>query len=68
MIKEGVMLGGRYEIMGRIGTGGMADVYKVADRVLNRYVAVKVLKREFREDENFVNRSRKNCVENMNVL
>ena len=54
MIREGVMIGGRYEIMGRIGMGGMADVYKAVDRVLNRYVAVKVLKREFREDENFV--------------
>lgn len=54
MIKEGVVIGNRYEIMGRIGTGGMADVYKAADRVLNRYVAVKVLKREFREDVNFV--------------
>lgn len=54
MIREGVMIGGRYEIMGRIGVGGMADVYKAIDRVLNRYVAVKVLKREFREDENFV--------------
>ena len=54
MIKEGVILGGRYEIMNRIGMGGMADVYKAVDRVLNRYVAVKVLKREFREDETFV--------------
>ena len=54
MIREGVMLSGRYEIMSRIGIGGMADVYKAVDRVLNRYVAVKVLKREFREDENFV--------------
>lgn len=54
MIKEGVIIGGRYEIISRIGMGGMADVYKAADRVLNRYVAVKVLKREFREDENFV--------------
>ena len=54
MIREGVIIGGRYEIMSRIGIGGMADVYKVVDRVLNRYVAVKVLKREFREDENFV--------------
>jgi len=54
MIREGVLIGGRYEIMGRIGVGGMADVYKAVDRVLNRYVAVKVLKREFREDENFV--------------
>ena len=54
MIREGAILGGRYEIMSRIGIGGMADVYKAADRVLNRYVAIKVLKREFREDENFV--------------
>ncbi|MBQ8802122.1 MAG: Stk1 family PASTA domain-containing Ser/Thr kinase [Tyzzerella sp.] len=58
MIKEGVMIGGRYEIMGRIGMGGMADVYKAVDTVLNRYVAVKVLKREFREDENFVKKFR----------
>ena len=58
MIKEGVLIGGRYEVLGRIGTGGMADVYKAVDRVLNRYVAVKVLKREFREDENFVRKFR----------
>ena len=58
MIKEGVMIGGRYEIVNRIGTGGMADVYKAIDTVLNRYVAVKVLKREFREDENFVSKFR----------
>ncbi len=54
MIREGVMISGRYEIMGRIGTGGMADVYRAIDRKLNRYVAIKVLKREFREDETFV--------------
>ncbi len=54
MIREGVIIGGRYEIMNRIGTGGMADVYKAVDRKLNRYVAMKVLKREFREDETFV--------------
>lgn len=54
MIKEGVLIGERYEIMGRIGTGGMADVYKGRDHKLNRYVAIKVLKREFREDELFV--------------
>ena len=58
MIKEGIILGNRYEIQGRIGTGGMADVYKAIDRVLNRYVAVKVLKREFREDEGFVKKFR----------
>ena len=54
MIKEGVMIGGRYEIMGRIGTGGMADVYKAKDQKLNRFVAVKVLKPEFREDTTFI--------------
>ena len=58
MIREGVMISGRYEIMGRIGTGGMADVYKGIDRTLNRYVAIKVLKREFREDETFVKKFR----------
>ena len=58
MIKEGIMIGGRYEIIGRIGMGGMADVYKATDRVLSRYVAVKVLKREFREDESFVKKFR----------
>lgn len=54
MIKEGVLISGRYQIMGRIGTGGMADVYKAMDQKLNRYVAMKVLKREFRKDELFV--------------
>lgn len=58
MIKEGTIIGARYEIMDRIGTGGMADVYKAVDRVLKRYVAVKVLKREFREDETFVKKFR----------
>lgn len=54
MIREGIVISGRYEIVGRIGTGGMADVYKAMDLKLNRYVAVKVLKREFREDAMFV--------------
>lgn len=54
MIREGVIISDRYQIMSRIGTGGMADVYKAMDHKLNRYVAVKVLKREFREDETFV--------------
>lgn len=54
MIKSGVRLNNRYEILERIGRGGMADVYRAADHKLNRPVAVKVLKKEYREDENFV--------------
>lgn len=54
MIKEGVFLGKRYEILGRIGSGGMADVYRGKDHKLNRYVAIKVLKSDFRKDEVFI--------------
>jgi len=54
MLREGILLGGRYEIIGQIGSGGMAVVYKAKDHKLGRFVAVKVLKREFSEDQNFV--------------
>ena len=54
MLKEGIVLGERYEIISRIGAGGMADVYKAQDHKLNRLVAVKVMKAEFREDTSFV--------------
>lgn len=45
MIKIGMILGERYEILEKIGTGGMSDVYKAKCHKLNRYVAVKVLNR-----------------------
>ena len=59
MLKEGIIIGDRYEIISRVGSGGMADVYKSMDHKLNRLVAVKVLKPEFREDTTFIARFRK---------
>ncbi len=58
MIKIGMIIGDRYEILEKIGTGGMSDVYKAKDHKLNRFVAVKVLKQEFGENENFVSKFR----------
>ena len=58
MLKTGMIIAERYEILGKIGTGGMADVYKAMDHKLNRFVAVKVLKPEFREDATFVKKFR----------
>ena len=54
MLKTGMIIAERYEILAKIGTGGMADVYKAKDHKLNRFVAVKVLKPEFREDTTFI--------------
>ena len=56
MIKIGMLIGERYEILEKIGTGGMSDVYKAKCHKLNRFVAVKVLKQEFGENENFVSK------------
>ena len=58
MVKNGIILGKRYEVISKIGAGGMADVYKGKDHMLNRYVAIKILKKEFKEDENFVRKFR----------
>ncbi len=58
MVKDGIFLGKRYEVLSKIGAGGMADVYKGKDTKLNRYVAIKVLKKEYREDEDFVRKFR----------
>lgn len=54
MVRIGMFLGDRYEILDKIGSGGMAEVFKGKDHKLNRFVAVKVLKDEFVEDKNFV--------------
>lgn len=54
MIRLGMFLGDRYEILEKIGSGGMAEVFKGKDHKLNRFVAVKVLKDEFVGDKNFV--------------
>ncbi|MGN8227047.1 Stk1 family PASTA domain-containing Ser/Thr kinase [Paenibacillus polymyxa] len=55
----GHLLGGRYEIIERIGGGGMALVYKAQDILLNRNVAVKVLRQQFVHDEEFIRRFRR---------
>ena len=56
MLNKGDLINDRYEIIKRIGTGGMSDVYKAKCHKLNRYVAIKILKPELCEDENLVKR------------
>ncbi|MBQ6735086.1 MAG: Stk1 family PASTA domain-containing Ser/Thr kinase [Lachnospiraceae bacterium] len=58
MIKMGVIIGDRYEVLEKIGTGGMSDVYRAKDEKLSRMVAVKILKQEFSENDNFVQKFR----------
>ena len=53
---EGRLLGNRYEIIEKIGNGGMAMVYKAKDQVLNRFIAVKILRDEFTTDQEFIKR------------
>jgi len=54
MLETGTILGGRYEILKKIGTGGMADVYMAKCHKLNRNVAIKVLKNEYVDNEKFL--------------
>lgn len=54
MLTVGTYLADRYEIVSKIGAGGMSDVYKAKDHILGRFVAIKVLRNEFSEDRSFV--------------
>ncbi len=73
MINIGAMIGERYEIIEKIGTGGMADVYRAKDQRLNRFVAVKILKNEYSEDAKFVTKFRQEaqaiaCLSHPNIV
>ena len=73
VLKIGSALGGRYEIISRIGSGGMSDVYKARDVKLNRFVAIKVLKDDYAQDQTFVAKFRMEaqsaaCLSNPNIV
>lgn len=73
MLKSGMVIGDRYEILNKIGSGGMSVVYKGKDRKLNRNVAIKVLKSEYRQDKNFVRKFREEaqaaaCLAHPNIV
>ena len=58
MVRPGMLISDRYEIIEKVGSGGMADVYKAKCHRLNRFVAIKILKAEYSEDKNFVEKFR----------
>ncbi len=59
MIEQGTVIDGRYEVLSRIGIGGMGDVYLARDQLLGRQIAVKLLHHRFAEDQEFVERFRR---------
>ena len=59
MDRDGAILGGRYHLGAKIGTGGMADVYAAVDELLGREVAVKMMRPDLARDENFLERFRR---------
>jgi len=58
MVSPGMMISERYEIIDKVGSGGMADVYKAKCHRLNRFVAIKILKQEYSSDAKFVTKFR----------
>ena len=73
IINIGTMIGNRYEVVEKVGTGGMADVYRAMDHRLNSYVAVIILKNEYSEDTKFVTKFRQEaqavaCLSHPNVV
>ena len=58
MLRPGMIISDRYEIIDSVGSGGMADVYKAKDQRLERFVAIKILKDEYSSDKIFVNKFR----------
>ncbi len=73
MVNIGTMIGERYEVIEKIGSGGMADVYRAKDHRLNRFVAVKILKSEYNEDTKFIAKFRQEaqaiaCLSHPNIV
>jgi beta-lactam-binding protein with PASTA domain len=59
MVEAGTVIDGRYRVVARLGSGGMADVYLAHDTLLGRQVALKLLHERFAEDQEFVERFRR---------
>ncbi len=73
MVQSGMIIENRYEILNRIGSGGMSTVYKGRDQKLNRNVAIKILKAEYSEDKNFIRKFREEaqaaaCLAHPNIV